>query len=79
MLGSRRERSQGVPEIFRAPMWAYRVHCAVIFAIAQLLCTLVELIDELRSNNAYLLKIATNRIHYSDCPEVQLTKKIQLI
>jgi len=41
--------------------------------------TFVELRDELHSSNAYLLKIATNRIHYSDCPEVQLTKKIQLI
>ena len=29
-------RSQGVPKIFRAPM--YRAHCAVIFAIAQLSC-----------------------------------------
>ena len=28
--------SQGVPKIFRAPM--YRAHCAVIFAIAQLSC-----------------------------------------
>jgi len=33
---SSRGRSQGVPKIFRAPM--YRVHCAVIFAIAQLSC-----------------------------------------
>ena len=31
-----RLRSQGVPKIFRAPM--YRAHCAVIFAIAQLSC-----------------------------------------
>jgi len=31
-----RRRSQGVPKIFRAPM--YRAHCAVIFAIAQLSC-----------------------------------------
>jgi len=31
-----RGRSQGVPKIFRAPM--YRAHCAVIFAIAQLSC-----------------------------------------
>jgi len=30
---SSRGRSQGVPKIFRAPM--YRAHCAVIFAIAQ--------------------------------------------
>jgi len=30
---------QGVPKIFRAPM--YRAHCAVIFAIAQLSCTLL--------------------------------------
>ena len=29
-------RSQGVPKMFRAPM--YRAHCAVIFAIAQLSC-----------------------------------------
>ena len=33
---SSRGRSQGVPKIFRAPM--YRAHCAVIFAIAQLFC-----------------------------------------
>jgi len=33
-----RGRSQGVPKIFRAPM--YRAHCAVIFAIAQLSCFL---------------------------------------
>jgi len=33
---SSRERSQGVPKIFRAPM--YRAHCAVIFAIALLSC-----------------------------------------
>jgi len=33
---SSRGRSQGVPKIFRAPM--YRVHCAVIFAIALLSC-----------------------------------------
>ena len=32
-----RGRSQGVPKIFRAPM--YRAHCAVIFAIAQLSCS----------------------------------------
>jgi len=35
---SSRGRSQGVPKIFRAPM--YRVHCVVIFAIAQLSCSL---------------------------------------
>jgi len=33
-----RGRSQGVPKIFRAPM--YTAHCAVIFAIAQLSCYL---------------------------------------
>ena len=33
---SSRGRSQGVPKIFRAPM--YRAQCAVIFAIAQLSC-----------------------------------------
>jgi len=33
---SSRGRSQGVPNIFRAPM--YRAHCAVIFAIARLSC-----------------------------------------
>ena len=43
-----RGRSQGVPKIFRAPM--YRAHCAVIFAIAQLSCyitviTAVSLLD----------------------------------
>ena len=36
---SSRGRSQGVPKIFRAPM--YRVHCAVIFAIGQLSCYFV--------------------------------------
>jgi len=36
-----RGRSQGVPKIFRAPM--YRVHCAVIFAIAQLSCSYIFL------------------------------------
>ena len=33
---SSRGRSQGVPKVFRTPM--YRAHCAVIFAIAQLSC-----------------------------------------
>jgi len=33
---SSRGRSQGVPKMFRAPM--YMAHCAVIFAIAQLSC-----------------------------------------
>jgi len=33
---SGRERSQGVPKIFSAPIC--RAHCAVIFAIAQLSC-----------------------------------------
>ena len=33
---SGRGRSQGVPKIFKAPIC--RVHCAVIFAIAQLSC-----------------------------------------
>jgi len=33
---SSRGRSQGVPKIFRAPM--YKAHCAVIFATAQLSC-----------------------------------------
>jgi len=36
---SSRGRSQGVPKIFRAPM--YRAHCAAIFAIAQLSCTVI--------------------------------------
>jgi len=36
-----RGRSQGVPKIFRAPM--YRAHCAVIFAIAQLSCKTTRL------------------------------------
>jgi len=31
-----RGHNQGVPKIFRAPM--YKAHCAVIFAIAQLSC-----------------------------------------
>jgi len=35
---SSRGRSQGVPTIFRTPM--YRAHCAVIFVIAQLSCFL---------------------------------------
>jgi len=35
-----RGRSQGVPKIFRAPI--YRAHCAVIFAIAQLSCFVVS-------------------------------------
>ena len=34
-----RGRSQGVPKIFMAPM--YRAHCAVIFAIAQLSCSVM--------------------------------------
>jgi len=34
---SSRGRSQGVPKIFRAPM--YRAHCVIIFAIAQLSCS----------------------------------------
>jgi len=33
---SSRGRSQGVPKIFRTPM--YTAHCTVIFAIAQLSC-----------------------------------------
>ena len=33
---SSRGRSQGVPKVFRAPI--YRAHCAVIFAIARLSC-----------------------------------------
>jgi len=33
---SSRGRSQGVPKLFRAPM--YMAHCAVIFTIAQLSC-----------------------------------------
>jgi len=35
---SSRERSKGVPNIFRAPM--YRAYCVVICAIAQLSCML---------------------------------------
>jgi len=35
---SSRGRSQGYAKIFRAPMYAYRAHCAVIFPIAQLSC-----------------------------------------
>ena len=34
-----RGRNQGVPKIFKAPM--YKAHCAVIFAIAQLSCWLM--------------------------------------
>jgi len=33
---SSRGHSQGIPKIFRAPI--YGAHCAVIFAIAQLSC-----------------------------------------
>ena len=40
---SSRGRSQGVPKIFRAPM--YRAHCAVIFAIAQLSCDTKHVCD----------------------------------
>jgi len=36
---SSRGRSQGVPKIFRAPM--YKAHCAVIFAIAQISCNVI--------------------------------------
>ena len=39
---SSRGRSQGVPKIFRAPM--YGAHCAVIFAIAQLSCYIFFLV-----------------------------------
>jgi len=35
---SSRERSQGVPKIFREPI--YGEHCAVVFAIVQLSCLL---------------------------------------
>jgi len=41
---SSRGRSQGVPKIFRAPM--YMAHCAVIFAIAQLSCSRVLLLSD---------------------------------
>ena len=34
-------RSQGVPKVFRAPM--YRAHCAVIFAITRLSCLILQL------------------------------------
>ena len=37
-------RSQGVPKIFRAPM--YSMHCAVIFAIAQLSCSVIRRTDK---------------------------------
>jgi len=40
---SSRGRCQGVPKMFRAPM--YRVHCAVIFAIAQLSCCTISECD----------------------------------
>jgi len=36
LLKSSRRHSQGVPKIFRAPI--YGAHCAVIFAVAQLSC-----------------------------------------
>ena len=35
-----RGRNQGVPKIFRAPM--YKAHCALIFAIAQLSCCISQ-------------------------------------
>jgi len=41
---SRAWRSQGVPKIFRAPM--YRAHCAVIFGIAQLSCYVYPFVIE---------------------------------
>ena len=40
---SSREHSQGVPKIFRAVI--YRVHCAVIFAIAQHSCSIIFLLN----------------------------------
>jgi len=40
---SSRGRSQGVPKVFRAPM--YRAHCAVIFAIAQVSCDTIHACD----------------------------------
>jgi len=40
---SGRGHNQGVPKIFRAPIC--RAHCAVIFAIAQLPCSYIELMD----------------------------------
>ena len=39
VVNSGRERSQGVPKIFRAPC---RARCAAIFAIAQLSCCYVH-------------------------------------
>ena len=38
-----RGRNQGVPKIFRAPM--YKVHCAIIFAIAQLSCCMKPMLS----------------------------------
>ena len=45
---SSRGHSQRVPKIFRAPMYVYRAHCAVIFAIAQLSCIVMGTVFRLR-------------------------------
>jgi len=50
---SSRGRSQGVPKIFRAPM--YMAHCAVIFAIAQLSCYVHSIGDKLLHTYMQLL------------------------
>ena len=49
---SSRGRSQGVPKIFRAPM--YSAHCAVIFAIAQLSCLIFQPNPNKSSQIAYI-------------------------
>ena len=55
-----RGRSQGVPKIFRTPM--YRAHCEVIFAIAQLSCLMKlfcmsnnDIVNECRMNFGFNL------------------------
>jgi len=56
-------RSQGVPKIFRAPM--YRAHCAVIFVIAQLSCLLqVKVVRRLPAEPHVDLAILAKADHY---------------
>jgi len=57
---SSRGRSQGVPEIFREPL--YGVHCAVIFTIAQLSCLLFRPTVKLEINAEYRTNVVYNKI-----------------
>ena len=54
-----RGRSQGVPKIFRAPM--YRSHCAVIFAIAQLSCQLAYCLMQQQQQHGRVGRHLANR------------------